>query len=1360
MTTYLGPRCWCGGAFSLRRLFVIAAAGACLTAGLPNALGQIIQNATIDPDRAVYVGDPLFLSVTADVNEPQDVEYFGQFFLDAVYGPDNTLQLETSSRSPISNDKFSAGLNSLIQVPETTCLPVCQLGGSLIPDVPDALEATLIIYDKGGGEVARTVAGRLDVHSPGQVSVTPDKLTFSTDQKLTLTVEGMRLTDTVEDGISVRFVHESGYDTALGTQFAGPLDGECFAPLVCTVTVTNDTTLEIDVNLDLFPQARDRHVGTYHVVVTKAERDEEGGFFRTLRAPGIGVVTVGGEPDFAIDHIEVVQVVQNAANTLPLVSGKTFVIRVFPKLASPGKETSGIPVAVAMKIGEDTFEFERDGRDTIVTNTPDRGNKQHSYNIFISGSPGFPDGSVSFAAIINPDCSVTETDCDNNASEVTTVEFEQRPAFRVRYLPVCIQLPGQPESCPLGGLGNMGELTKRMFPVADHQFDYSSHMKGKLIWHELPNTEAKWQRLLQELEQLFYEEVGVNGEPQFDQLVGFLPEKTMGQRTMGDRALGVAAAKWLGSQGRVSLVVDQSNLAFEGPFGTSMTVAHELGHNAGLRHPKRDSCFVFQRADRDADPDSLWPFPDSNIQEHGADPIANEIKIGEPSTHPNVSYDLMSRCGTFDRWMSELHYIWILVSEFEPMVEQPSAGGLLLTSELTLMAGQPHLPDRNKEAVSGDFAFVTGQLSSDGLRGELDAVERFTGTAEPNNPDPDKEYCLQFNDDAGAALDDHCFSLNFRGSESPERLDEQSFSRLVSLPHGTAEISLNSQGVELDSIHASASAPQVEILSPAGGQRWEGAPQQFIRWTGSDPDGDPLRYSVFVSPTGNETWHALEVDLDTTEYSVDPSVIQGGPNVWLRVSVSDGFHHGEATVGPIDVVQQPQIAVDDAPVDVGEEVVGKSLVHPVTVSNRGTGPLTLTAVSSGSGLFEVLTTAFPMLVDAGDDRDLLVRYAPLTEGPDVATLTISSNATGVPELAVAIQGTGTDGQSPRLRLDQDAVGFFAVPTTLMESQVLGLENASLVDLEVEWELTGSDAFSAQEKAAAFTLKGGTKGFIEVSFAPQAAGEFAATLTIRSNDPDRPEVVVPVSGNAYEAPPALGPPMFTTASIVSAASFTGNRFSVDMWVTLFGENLATELRVAAGGLPISLGGTSVSATDSKGVRRAAKLQLVTPNQINLLIPGGTAIGEAVVEVTNTDGEAASATIQIESVAPGLFSANSSGQGPAAATYLRIADDATRTEGLTFTTEAAKSQNVPIDLNPGVDEVFLSFFGTGFRFHSTVAATIDGIAVAVLGAVAQGQFEGLDQAVVGPLPAALAGRGEVEVAFSFDGIATNPVTVDIR
>ena len=77
------------------------------------------------------------------------------------------------------------------------------------------------------------------------------------------------------------------------------------------------------------------------------------------------------------------------------------------------------------------------------------------------------------------------------------------------------------------------------------------------------------------------------------------------------------------------------------------------------------------------------------------------------------------------------------------------------------------------------------------------------------------------------------------------------------------------------------------------------------------------------------------------------------------------------------------------------------------------------------------------------------------------------------------------------------------------------------------------------------------------------------------------------------------------------------------------------------------------------------------------------------------------------------------------------------------------------------LFLLLFGTGFRgFQNGVTATVGGQNVPVLGAVPQGEFVGLDQINIGPLPVILGGGGEVDIVLTADGKTANTVAVNIQ
>jgi uncharacterized protein (TIGR03437 family) len=235
--------------------------------------------------------------------------------------------------------------------------------------------------------------------------------------------------------------------------------------------------------------------------------------------------------------------------------------------------------------------------------------------------------------------------------------------------------------------------------------------------------------------------------------------------------------------------------------------------------------------------------------------------------------------------------------------------------------------------------------------------------------------------------------------------------------------------------------------------------------------------------------------------------------------------------------------------------------------------------------------------------------------------------------------------------------------------------------------------------------------------------------------------------------------------VSAASFSGTTLASESIVAAFGMGLAITTQSAATiPLPTSLAGTTISVKDNAGTERLAPLFFVSPGQINYQMPPGTRTGAATVTITNRYGEVSAGTVQIASVAPGLFAANANGQGVAAALALRVrADGAQQFEPVSrFDSAQNRFVAAPIDLGPEGEQVFLVLFGTGLRFNSGLAATmvsIGGVNAEVLFAGATPGLVGLDQANL-RLSRSLLGRGEVAITLVVDNQAANLVTVSIK
>jgi len=222
------------------------------------------------------------------------------------------------------------------------------------------------------------------------------------------------------------------------------------------------------------------------------------------------------------------------------------------------------------------------------------------------------------------------------------------------------------------------------------------------------------------------------------------------------------------------------------------------------------------------------------------------------------------------------------------------------------------------------------------------------------------------------------------------------------------------------------------------------------------------------------------------------------------------------------------------------------------------------------------------------------------------------------------------------------------------------------------------------------------------------------------------------------PPAIDPtcnarastsPALPAVVVVSSASYELNApVAPDSIVAAFGANLANQ---------------PVTVTDSRNTTRTATVFYSSPNQLLFLIPTGTAPGLAQVAVGAQRG-----AFTVAPTAPSIYTVTQDGNGVAAGTWVRVNRAGVRSEGLL-------ANGVPAAAG---DQIYLVLYGTGMRY-GPATATVGGIEVPVAGPVAQGQYAGLDQINLGPLPLR-GGYGTKEIVIRQGAGIANVSTVTFR
>ncbi len=179
---------------------------------------------------------------------------------------------------------------------------------------------------------------------------------------------------------------------------------------------------------------------------------------------------------------------------------------------------------------------------------------------------------------------------------------------------------------------------------------------------------------------------------------------------------------------------------------------------------------------------------------------------------------------------------------------------------------------------------------------------------------------------------------------------------------------------------ASANTPRIQLLEPSAGTMATGD-ELPLRWTASDPDGDALTYLVDISSDNGLTWRTLAHDLTTNSLTVPVANLPGSEHTVFRVWANDGLRASTDQVSVVIPGHPPTL-------NIVQPVEGQTFVDDDSVSfmaeamDLEDGQIDGTGISWTSDVEGPLGSGSPLVLDAST----------LAEGPHRITATVSDLA--------------------------------------------------------------------------------------------------------------------------------------------------------------------------------------------------------------------------------------------------------------------------------------------------------------------------------------------------------------------------------
>jgi hypothetical protein len=647
--------------------------------------------------------------------------------------------------------------------------------------------------------------------------------------------------------------------------------------------------------------------------------------------------------DIVATGLEITQGIQDMESNMPLVANRATWARGYITQVNPD-----YPLGVAdvnarlhgyrnsVEIGSGLIPY------SYVTAQDDGGNRLllgDSFLFYVP--PSWRTGTVTFELEVNPPGAgqIEEYDTTNNKiTEVLTFNSVTTP---------CLIM------VPIHLHGDEGDIT---YHTTDAGFERI--LGGMKRYHPIPNTISWWN-------QPTLYPAGHDGGAHWDLSNGF-DRQSMLQRirwrnwwnadpeggchyvgmvspdadTTKDTGEVLGLARVGGSESWVKMEDSTPDKAPAWYQEGAQTLAHELGHNKGLKHA---NC----KGDED-NTDSAYPWPHPACALAANDPTGyygltvyqaiwgidrKVISNDRTAAAPHRAYPVMG----YQRyqWVSPWEYCklldtaygvtcnlwsWSSIQALEGAAFQDPAS-LLSPEELARF-----------EIVS-NYIVLGGLIDTDANTAEIQEVyqldelpagmlqEAIRSLANQKVFGVNGSYALVQVDQSGGVLDSQSLSL------LSDDEDDGLYSFLEALPaaSGVTGIQVREGSTILDSRLASDNPPTVQVISPNGGETLSAG--FLISWTASDQDGGDLSFDVSYSSDDGATWTLLEMGLDGTSWQLASlDAIPGTDQGRIRVLANDGFNTAmDISDGAFSVPNSPPQALIASPGD-GSTVVANELL--------------------------------------------------------------------------------------------------------------------------------------------------------------------------------------------------------------------------------------------------------------------------------------------------------------------------------------------------------------------------------------------------------------------------------------------------
>ena len=385
------------------------------------------------------------------------------------------------------------------------------------------------------------------------------------------------------------------------------------------------------------------------------------------------------------------------------------------------------------------------------------------------------------------------------------------------------------------------------------------------------------------------------------------------------------------------------------------------------------------------------------------------------------------------------------------------------------------------------------------------------------------------------------------------------------------------------------------------------------------------------------------------------------------------------------------LGLSPSSVGFGDLTVGQSSTRTVTLTDTGTGILTISGISVAGSAFTASGPHLPIALSAGQSTTISVLFKPTADAADSGTITISSNALE-PTMIVALSGTGTPTGKSLLSVSPASVAFGTVSVGSEVTKTVQLASSGTDSVTISRMTFSGSGVSVSGLAVPMTLGPGKDANLTVTYKPGAAGTLAGTVSIASNASDS-TAVIGLSGTATTTPTSAL--TATPSSITFGNVVVGTESTQTIRLTNSGNANAMVSALTPSVAAVSVSGLAVPMTLAPGASAnftaAFKPTAASSVSGKITVTSNTSDSSMPIDLTGT-GEAALKQLAVSptSVSFGSTTVGSSSTKQVTVTNTGNVDASISSVTVAGTGFSLSGSGTGVALNPGQSQTYTVYF----------------------------------------------------------------------